>query len=158
MIDVPEPVTAPPTGWADAVADVLRAEADAVRRLRELAERQEGLVADGRLDVARALVRHRATLIEEIRAHEARVRDLAARGADAGPLDPARAEELRTLQRAIRDDLRAVTERDAEDRRRLSERRDAVGVELGRVGEGRRARRAYAGAPVPAPRFEDETA
>jgi len=158
VIDVPEPTVAPPADWADEVAEALRAEAGAVRRLRELAERQGGLVAAGRLDTARALVRHRATVLEEIRGHGSRVRALAAAGAAAPPLDAARAAELRALQRSIRDDLRVVAERDAEDRARLAERRAAVGGELGRVDEGRRARRAYAGRPAPAPRFEDETA
>jgi hypothetical protein len=146
--------------WAVHVRDALRAEADAARRLRELAERQGAFVAEGRIATASALLAHRRTLIGQMRECEAVVREIAARGITVGSLPEPVAEELRGLQQAIRADLRVVAERDAVDSAAIRERRDAAGRELGRINGGRRATRAYAGVPGggPAPRFGDERA
>jgi hypothetical protein len=153
-----EGLRAPEADWIGQVTEALRAEALAVRQLRELAERQEGFVAEGRMEVTRALLAHRATLIDRIRGCEQQVREVAGRGVTAGDLPDAVAEELRGLQASIREDLRVVRERDAADAAVLQRRRDEAAEELSRVSGGRTVRRAYA-APGPiAPRFGDRMA
>lgn len=146
------------TDWVRQVTEALRAEALAVRQLRELAQRQEGFVAEGRMEVACSLLAYRGTLIDRIRDCERQVREVAARGVTAGDLPHAVAEELRGLQASIREDLRVVRERDAADIAVLERRRDEAAAELSRVSGGRTVRRAYAARGPVDPRFGDRKA
>jgi hypothetical protein len=153
-----ERVPGPETDWAARLTDAVRVEAVAVRQLRELAERQGGFVADGRIDLTRSLLAHRWTLIDRIRESERQIREAEAHGTRVDDLPDAVAEELRGLQAAIRKDLGVVRERDAADSAVLQQRRDEAAAELARVSGGRTVRRAYAARGPVAPRFGDRMA
>lgn len=148
----------PETDWAAQITDAIRGEAAVVRQLRELAERQGGFVAEGRIDLTRSLLAHRWTLIDRIRESERQVREAEAHGMSVGDLPEAVAEELRGLRAAIREDLRVVRERDAADSAVLRQRRDEAAAELARVNGGQTLRRAYAARGPVAPRFGDRMA
>lgn len=155
---VVEGVRGPETDRVAEITDALRAEALAVRQLRELAERQGGFVAEGRIDLTRSLLAHRWTLIDRIRESERRVREATADGPGEDDLPEAVAEEVRGLRAAIREDLRLVRARDAADSAVLQQRRDEAAAELARVSGGRTVRRAYSARGPVAPRFGDRMA
>jgi hypothetical protein len=129
-------------------------------RLDELSRRQMTLLDEDQAERLLDLLSERQHVIDQLQRASAALEPLrTAWNAAAAGLPDGEQEPIRRGLEAIAALMDQIGTRDDDARRRLSRRRDEIGIELAGIGRGRGALAAYArAAGVPPPSFQDREA
>ena len=142
--------------WMPRYERLLARQIELCRALLELAEQQRVHIDNEEPEVLLTLLSDRQGLIDQLREIADEAAPLRARwstGAhDDGSAAAGRVRDRITELTAL---MRSISERDAEDRRRLSRSRDVLAGRLAGVARSRGALSAYGRSPERGPRYQD---
>ncbi len=154
----PEDPHARPELWAPRLGRILDEQIEAYEELLGLAESQGALIDEGKSDELIALLARRQTVVERATQIGRRLEPFTARWGELAPrLGDGQRREIADRTSRLDSLLERIAAVDDADRRRLEQRRDEVGREIGSLASKRSAVAAYGDASRgPAgPRYQD---
>jgi hypothetical protein len=148
--------------WVDTLIDLLEQEKVIYEQLGRLGHEQSSVVDRGDTESLLILLGQRQTMIDQLVEINGQLEPYKQRWPELwAELDPSTQQEIRQLMDQVQGLLDGILEQDERDRAALTDRRQQVADELGKINKGTALNRAYAGAAGPAstpdPRYTDRT-
>jgi len=144
---------------AESLIELLDQQCAIYRQLRDLAEQQSRLVADGDAEALLTLLNQRQSLIDDLLRINERIEPYKQRWADVwAQFGEEHRAKVRERMDTVQSMLDGIMTQDEEDRQALAAQRNRVGEQLGQVHRGSAVNRAYGRAAAPSvnTRFTDQ--
>ncbi|MEM7576106.1 MAG: flagellar export chaperone FlgN [Planctomycetota bacterium] len=148
----------PPTDQATTLVELLTRQRDHYQLLKSLSDRQQTLVADGQPEQLLAVLGERQGHVEALTALNEQLAPLRPRMSEIAEAAPAGVRDtLKQLVDDVQDLLETIIAQDEQDKQRLTQGREAVRQELGKISRTPAALSAYKTAAPQSgqPRFTD---
>lgn len=141
---MPDAVTMTASQWRDRLVPMLDRQREMLGRLQQLADRQEALIRDGKVDALLSLLNERQKLIDGYLGMQRDLTPLLENlPAWLEKLSDCDRDRIRAAISEIDGQLDAVLKRDEDDRRLLEESRRGAREQLGTMASAKQARSAY---------------
>jgi len=141
--------------WVARFDRLLQRQIALCRSLAALADRQRDCIDKEQPETLLGVLGERQSLIDQIRGIAEEAAPLRKRWADGAGPDGTHAQSVHERIGELTELMLSISERDAEDRRRLGRSRDELAGRLAGVARSRGAIAAYGRAPEGGPRFQD---
>lgn len=141
--------------WVARFDRLLQRQIDLCRSLAALADRQRDCIDKEQPEILLGVLAERQSLIDQIRGIAEEAAPLRKRWAEGAGPDGTHTRSVHERIGELTELMLSISERDAEDRRRLGHSRDELAGRLAGVARSRGAITAYGRPPEGGPRFQD---